>query len=73
MLELTQFIDAATPLRALGVVVTQNGKETARHTWEGACLRKQELHLRRRGHCHKRGPARFGGAAGGRVPAGAAR
>lgn len=39
MLELTQFIDAATPLRALGVVVTQNGKETARHTWEGACRR----------------------------------
>ena len=39
MLELTQFIDAATPLRALGVVVTQNGEEIARHTWEGACRR----------------------------------
>ncbi len=35
MLELAPFIEAATPLRALGVVVSQNGRETARHTWEG--------------------------------------
>ena len=39
MLELAPFIEAATPLRALGVVVSQNGRETARHTWEGACRR----------------------------------
>lgn len=38
-MELTRFIEAATPLRALGVVVSQNGKEIARHTWEGACRR----------------------------------
>ncbi len=29
MLELAPFIEAATPLRALGVVVSQNGRETA--------------------------------------------
>ncbi len=39
MIDLRGFIDAATPLRALGVVVTQNGQEIARHTWEGACRR----------------------------------
>ena len=39
MIQLASFIDAATPLRALGVVVSQNGREIARHTWEGACRR----------------------------------
>lgn len=39
MIQLTQFIEAASPLRALGVIVSQNGEETARHTWEGACRR----------------------------------
>ncbi len=39
MIQLASFIDAATPLRALGVVVSQNGQEIARHTWEGACRR----------------------------------
>lgn len=39
MIDLTKFIETATPLRALGVVVSQNGKEAARHTWEGACRR----------------------------------
>lgn len=39
MLQLDTFIEAASPLRALGVVVSQNGQEVARHTWEGACRR----------------------------------
>lgn len=39
MLSLTPFIEAAAPLRALGVTVSQNGREIARHTWEGACRR----------------------------------
>lgn len=39
MLNLQPFIHTATPLRALGVVVTQSGHEIARHTWEGACRR----------------------------------
>ena len=39
MLDLQPFIETATSLRALGVVVTQNGQEIARHTWEGACRR----------------------------------
>lgn len=39
MIQLTPFIQAAAPLRALGVVVSQNGREAARHTWEGACRR----------------------------------
>ncbi len=38
-MDLNGFIEAATPLRALGVVVSQNGSETARYTWEGACRR----------------------------------
>ncbi|RKJ41378.1 class C beta-lactamase-related serine hydrolase [Acutalibacter sp. 1XD8-33] len=39
MLDLSSFIETAGPLRALGVVVSQNGTQTARHTWEGACRR----------------------------------
>lgn len=39
MIQLNSFIETAAPLRALGVVVSQNGQEIARHTWEGACRR----------------------------------
>ena len=38
-MELREFVQAATPLRALGVVVSKDGQEIARHTWEGACRR----------------------------------
>ena len=38
-MDLTAFVEKATPLRALGVVVNQNGKEIGRHLWEGACRR----------------------------------
>ena len=38
-MDLREFIRTATPLRALGVVVSQDGHEIARHTWEGACRR----------------------------------
>lgn len=34
-----EFIKVAGELRTLGFVVSQNGKEIARHTWEGACRR----------------------------------
>ena len=39
MLDLSSFIQTAGPLRALGVVVSQNGTQIARHTWDGACRR----------------------------------
>lgn len=39
MIQLNSFIESAAPLRAMGVVVNQNGQEVARHTWEGACRR----------------------------------
>lgn len=38
-MDLNSFIEAATPLRALGVIVSQNGREIARHLWEGSCRR----------------------------------
>ncbi len=38
-MELSKFIETAGPLRALGVIVWQNGEELARHLWEGACRR----------------------------------
>lgn len=38
-MDLSAFIEAATPLRALGVIVTQDGSEVGRHLWEGACRR----------------------------------
>ena len=38
-MDLTSFIEAATPLRALGIIVEQNGREIARHLWEGSCRR----------------------------------
>ncbi len=38
-MDLSYFIEAAGPLRALGVIVSQDGMEIARHTWEGACRR----------------------------------
>lgn len=38
-MNLTAFIQAAEPLRALGVVVSQDGKEIARHAWDGMCRR----------------------------------
>lgn len=38
-MDLTAFVEAATPLRALGVIVTQDGAEIGRHLWEGACRR----------------------------------
>lgn len=39
MLDLTPFVQAAEPLRALGVVVSQNGAEVARHAWDDLCRR----------------------------------
>ena len=38
-MDLSKFIEVAGPMRALGVIVTQNGEEIARHLWEGACRR----------------------------------
>lgn len=38
-MDLSKFIEVAGPMRALGVIVTQNGEEVARHLWEGACRR----------------------------------
>ncbi len=38
-MDLSAFVDAAAPLRALGVVVTQEGREVASHLWEAACRR----------------------------------
>lgn len=38
-MDLRAFVEAAGPLRALGVVVSQGGEERARHLWEGACRR----------------------------------
>lgn len=39
MIQLNSFIETAASLCALGIVVSQNGQEVARHTWEGACRR----------------------------------
>lgn len=38
-MDFTKFIEAAAPLRALGVMVYQDGENVLRHTWEGACRR----------------------------------
>lgn len=38
-MNLEKFVQAAGPLRALGVTVTQNGQEIARHLWEGVYRR----------------------------------
>ena len=38
-MDLGQFVEKAGPMRALGVVVSQNGKEIGRYLWEGACRR----------------------------------
>ena len=38
-MDLSKFIEAGGPLRVLGVIVSQNGQELARHLWEGACRR----------------------------------
>lgn len=38
-MNLTEFIRAAEPLRALGIVVSQNGEEIARYTWDEVCRR----------------------------------
>ncbi len=38
-MNLSSFIEAAEPLRVLGVVVSQNGNEVGRHLFEGACRR----------------------------------
>ena len=35
-MDLGQFVEKAGPMRALGVVVSQNGKEIGRYLWEGA-------------------------------------
>lgn len=34
MIDLTKYIETAGPLRALGVIVEQDGKEVAKHLWE---------------------------------------
>lgn len=38
-MEMKAFIEAAGASRVLGVVVSQNGKEIARHLWDDACRR----------------------------------
>lgn len=38
-MDLTTFIEKAGALRALGVIISQDGKESICHTWEGACRR----------------------------------
>lgn len=38
-MELKNFIEAAGPLRALGVIVSQDGVEVGRHLWEPVCRR----------------------------------
>ena len=39
MIDLTEFESRAVPLRALGVVVSQNGTQLARRLWDDACRR----------------------------------
>lgn len=39
MLQLSKFIEEATPLRILGLLITQNGEEIGRHLWEPVCRR----------------------------------
>ena len=39
MIDLTEFESRAVPLRALGVVVSQNGTQLARKLWDDACRR----------------------------------
>ena len=39
MIDLTEFESRAVPLRALGVVVSQNGMQLARKLWDDACRR----------------------------------
>ncbi|MDO4458793.1 MAG: serine hydrolase [Clostridia bacterium] len=38
-MNLDKFIETATPLRALGVIVEENGYITGRHVWEAPCRR----------------------------------
>lgn len=38
-MDLTAFISAAAPLRALGIAAAQHGREIASHLWEPACRR----------------------------------
>ncbi len=38
-MDMREFIERAGAARALGVIVTQNGKETARYLWDDACRR----------------------------------
>ena len=38
-MDMREFIERAGNARALGVIVTQNGKETARYLWDDACRR----------------------------------
>ena len=38
-MDLAKFVETATPLRALGVIVSQNGAEIARYMWEEPCRR----------------------------------
>lgn len=39
MIDLTEFESRAVPLRALGVVVSQNGTQLARRLWDDTCRR----------------------------------
>ena len=39
MIDLTEFESRAVPLRALGVVVSQNGTQLARKLWDDTCRR----------------------------------
>ena len=44
MIDLTEFESRAVPLRALGVVVSQNGTQLARKLWDDTC-RRNEIEL----------------------------
>lgn len=72
MIDLTEFESRAVPLRALGVVVSQNGMQLARKLWDDACppqcvFRKQKLYFYGSRHCAKRGPALHRRKAHGRI------
>ena len=58
MIDLTEFESRAVPLRALGVVVSQNGTQLARKLWDDACRRNvysASFYFYGSRHCAKEG------------------
>ena len=38
-MDIKKFVEEAGPLGALGIIVTQNGEELAKYTWDEECRR----------------------------------